>query len=247
MKKVTVLIALIVFFSIGSTFLGSKANLAHAEGSLILLDSDLDIKHTSVTTELEGQITFKNVTLDSKTLKVKMIFGEKTTGHTAAICTYYCFPYVSQDWDESETFSLQGGQTSTEANFGAPVTVHCKPNGVAGITNVTYRFYDVNNTSDYIDIPVKFTFGETSINDIDSKEFVVAYPNPTNSILSVYSETINIQNIRLYSVSGEEVLNEENIGNNYKTLDLSAIAKGKYLMAIYMADGSRKTQSVVVE
>ncbi|HOQ49322.1 MAG TPA: T9SS type A sorting domain-containing protein, partial [Candidatus Kapabacteria bacterium] len=100
--------------------------------------------------------------------------------------------------------------------------------------------------NDFIDIPFTFNVGIASISDINPTDFVVAYPNPTNNILSIYSEILNIEKIDIYDIHGKSVLNEKSM-LNYKTLDLSSFAKGTYIVVVYLEDKSIKRLTVVVE
>lgn len=247
MKKVAILITMIVFFGFGSIFQASMSNRLYAQSFELVSSDGEKVSANANIGDLLGRINIKNISTEAKDVKVKIQIEEIVAGHSVAICTYFCFPYVNENWDNSEAFALDPAQTTTDLIFGEGMTVHCNPNGNEGTTRVKYIFYDEKNPSDFLEVPFAFRFGETSINDIDPSEFVVAYPNPTNSILSVYSETVSIESINLFSISGEKVFDEMNISNTYKTLDLSSLAKGKYLMFVNMADGTRKTQSVVVE
>jgi len=57
---------------------------------------------------------------------------------------------------------------------------------------------------------------------------------------------LNITKIEIFDINGKKWLTEHS-SNNYKTLDLSRLPKGSYLMLVYLANGKINKQTVVVE
>lgn len=244
MKKVTLLG--IFFLSLAFGLLTSS-NISFAADKFELVSSDVTV-NIEDENEFEGIAAFdiKNKTDQTVNCKVKIMINELGPNHAVALCTFYCFDYVTKDWDGCEEFPLLAGEKTSDVMF-PTLQAHCKPNGNKGTTKATYRIYDVNDPSSYLDVPITFNFGITSVNDMNADSFVAAYPNPTDGILSVYSEHQNIKSIKVYSLSGEMVLREDNMLGNAKALDLSRVAKGSYLMKIELADGSMRSSTIIVE
>ncbi len=241
MKKVTLRFFGMLAIGIITMF---SANYLSA-GSFAKVSSDSIINAGIETEEAIGELNFRNTTFNAVSFKVKMMFEEVAFGHQAAICTIYCYSFTDADWDGSDPQPLEGLQSTTEAFDDIPITVHCKTYGISGTTKLTYRFYNVADADDYIDFPVRFNIGLTSVDD-NKDEQVFAYPNPTNNVLNVNAEKM-IDNIKLYSIKGSEVFDQTNISNNSAALNLSSLSAGKYVMIITLSDGTQRKQSVIVE
>jgi hypothetical protein len=106
------------------------------------------------------------------------------------MCTYFCYPYVTR----TTSYKEGSDEIDLPASFkisqvlGYQPTAHLKPNMNTGQSKIRIRFTNVADENDYIDVPYTFNVGITSISEIKPTDFVVAYPNPTNNILSVYSD-----------------------------------------------------------
>ncbi len=246
MKKVAVQNLIIAILLIGTAFWAGSANYLFA--------SPLEVVSAQTSVSEPDEHTYQSVTefnllnnsAETLECKVKIIMTDLTPGHDVAICTEYCFDYVSEDWDDCPPFFLPAGAKTSDV-FGIGIQAYCRPKGNSGISTITFRTYNVANEEQYVDVVVEFSFGTLSINDVSSENFVVAYPNPTNNILSVYSEEKAISSISLFSINGAEALREMNIFNTNKVLNLSNLAKGRYSMIINFEDSTRKVISVVVE
>jgi len=86
-------------------------------------------------------------------------------------------------------------------------------------TTVDMGAYEFNNTLNVIDF------------DIIAEEIIV-YPNPTSSILNIKSKQ-EVETVTIYSILGKEVLKAET-----KTIDVSNLAQGVYVMKIISKDKS---------
>ncbi len=222
------------------------ANISYATSSFEIIENPEVVNEPSpFTGEVVADFDFKNNSKQTKTVVPSIIVDKITNGHKVAVCLYYCFAYTSEDWTTDESVDMPSDSKMSEI-LGFKPTAHCMPNAAEGQTKVRFRFADANFPEDYIDIPMTFNFGITGVDDVKPKEFVVAYPNPTNGVLSVYSEVLDIESIKIFDVSGKEMISET-ATNNYKTLDLSSLAKGSYVMRISLSDGTIKSQSVIIE
>ncbi len=239
MKKVTLLLIILIAFSINLVFAESSFELVQSESEINVSDP------SKFTSDIEAKFDFKNVTQSVRTVVPTLIVDELTSGHEVSLCTYFCYPYTTRTITYNDEIEIPTEKKISEV-LGYLPTAHCKPNGNIGQTRIRIKFVNVSDENDAIDIPFTFNVGTTSINEINPNEFVVAYPNPTNNILSVYSEVLNITKIEIFDINGKKWLSEQS-NNNYKTLDLSRLPKGSYLMLVYLANGKINKQTVVVE
>jgi hypothetical protein len=104
--------------------------------------------------------------------------------------------------------------------------------------NTTTKFSLINNSV--------WTYMLTStvavgINEINKSNSVLIYPNPSSSLISIYSEH-NLQDdiFRVQSISGQIVLSGQSSNSNLITIDLSAFLPGIYFVTI-----DRKTYKII--
>lgn len=239
MKKVTLLFFVLIAFSINRAFAESSFELVESESEINVSDP------SKFTSEIEAKFDFKNITQSVRIVVPSIIIDELNDGHELSICTYFCYPYTTRTITFPDEIEIPAEKKISQV-FGYLPTAHCKPNGNIGQTRFRVRFTNVADENDFIDVPFTFNIGLTSVNDLNPNEFVVAYPNPTNNILSVYSEVLSINKIEIYDINGKKWLSEQS-NNNYKTLDLSRFPKGSYLMLVYLADGKINKQTVIVD
>src|SRR5690606_4820068 len=112
-----------------------------------------------------------------------------------------------------------------------------KPGFVTGdvIPNTAQIYFDFNPAI------VTNTFETTFVSQLDANEFqngeFTFYPNPANSIvtISMKNSADTISSIAVYDVTGKMILSQK---GNFATeqLDVSAIAKGMYLLDISSAN-----------
>ena len=72
-----------------------------------------------------------------------------------------------------------------------------------------------------------------SISDISENKFKT-YPNPVLERLFIVSENTQIENIRIYSINGKQVLDDSNFDNS---LDVSGLSEGVYFIEIQSSEG----------
>lgn len=239
MKKVTILLMFLIAFSINSAIAESSFELVESESEINVSDP------SKFTSDIEAKFDFKNKSQSVRVVVPSIIVDELSSGHELSICTYFCYPYTTRTITFPDEIEIPGESEISQV-FGYLPTAHCKPNGNIGQTKFRVRFTNVADENDFIDIPFTYNIGITSVENVNPVDFIVAYPNPTNNILSVYSEVLNITKIEIYDVNGKKWLSEQS-NNNYKTLDLSRLPKCSYLMLVYLANGKINKQTVVVE
>ena len=89
-----------------------------------------------------------------------------------------------------------------------------------GITSATYR--------------VNFVYAN-AIEDIDYSEHFIVYPNPTQNIIYVKTNTDNtmIESVQFYDACGK--LLKTNVVNSFNTsLDISSLPKGVYVLKVIL-------------
>lgn len=95
----------------------------------------------------------------------------------------------------------------------------------SGNMSLLLEFYS-GNIYNYQNFPL-------SISEQNLVQFDI-YPNPVASELFIASENAQIENIRIYSISGKQVLDDSNFENS---LDVSGLSEGVYFLEIYSSEG----------
>jgi hypothetical protein len=82
----------------------------------------------------------------------------------------------------------------------------------------------------------------TAINEETSG--LLIYPNPANNILTIVSHTVGIENINIYNLNGQLVLNKK-LNNNHNTINVSSLEAGIYIIDILSENTSVKRKLVI--
>ena len=82
-----------------------------------------------------------------------------------------------------------------------------------------------------------------SINELIAQTTEI-YPNPANNVLNIVSYTVGIDKINIYNLNGQLVLNKE-VNNNQKTLNISSLESGIYIVDILSENTSVKRKLII--
>lgn len=88
----------------------------------------------------------------------------------------------------------------------------------------------------------KLTTTPTSVNDLSNTNDIKIYPNPSSNILQIESSD-NIENIKIYDISGRLVIQQKTVSDE---VDISKLSIGSYIIQIQTKRGIaiRKIQKV---
>ncbi len=84
---------------------------------------------------------------------------------------------------------------------------------------------------------------ETDQRKIDA---IQLHPNPTNGMIEIKSNNLNIKQIELYDIFGK-LLIEKKANESTVTLDVSPYAKGMYLLRYTLSDDTQQTKKIIKE
>lgn len=74
------------------------------------------------------------------------------------------------------------------------------------------------------------------------KETFSAYPNPTNSVLNISNDNINIKNVKLIDITGKVIYNNYNV----ESIDVRNYSKGLYILKIESKEGAIFSKKIVL-
>jgi hypothetical protein len=141
--------------------------------------------------------------------------------------------------DTIAAFNNQPGFTGTQTNFGGYYVGWQNRSMINDTMLLRFTF-----ASDSVDTPHEgwildeFTFegGLVPINDVNSDANVEFFPNPVNDILRIRSDKDPINSFRIYSLTGEMLL--ENTGININSILVRSMSKGFYLISCTGVSGA---------
>ena len=146
------------------------------------------------------------------------------------------------DWWDNVTYdAMFTGYHGTPAGYGAANSLLGNPNMSATNGNLY-----LDTIQGYLNPRMYLTLGlgtALSINELIAQTTEI-YPNPANNVLNIVSYTVGIENINIYNLNGQLVLNKE-VNNNQKTLNISSLESGIYIVDILSENTSVKRKLVI--
>lgn len=73
----------------------------------------------------------------------------------------------------------------------------------------------------------------TGISETEAEKNIQIFPNPTNGLLRIESNNLKIQQIQITDMIGKTMMTSENV----KTLDISGLSEGLYLVSLHTSEG----------
>ena len=92
---------------------------------------------------------------------------------------------------------------------------------------------------------MSYTSGECGVGVNELMEQIEIFPNPTNGFIQINTDLGGKKELTVMSISGQIVLRDSFL-NKKKTLDLSSLPAGMYLVKITSKDGN-VTQRIIKE
>jgi hypothetical protein len=80
----------------------------------------------------------------------------------------------------------------------------------------------------------------------EKKSLISVYPNPADKFIAIASNE-PIQDVRIYTIAGALVHTLGNINKNQVTLDTEELEQGLYLVEMFLSDGRRVIEKVILE
>lgn len=203
----------------------SPGNSIVNNDTIVFCSEDL----TSVFTE--GSVKVINNSGDSMRVKVKR-FGDQNICYASnQFCWTLCYsPSVSV---APEHITIQNNDSTSF--FHGWVT----PNGTEGCCFIKYRFFNMDDTTEFADVTIKYCFATNcSAPNIGLDEETLisanAYPNPTSDILTIELENLDVDaQLIISDVTGKQI-SQQLIpsGTTILPINVSNLTNGIYLYTI---------------
>jgi photosystem II stability/assembly factor-like uncharacterized protein len=168
-------------------------------------------------------------------------------------------PIITPDFYKTEIAYIPGTSTvvaGAEANpFGSSYstndgltwnTIDALYHGTAVFLNTTFGFSAGMNTSATVGGIYKFTgIPPLKNTSFDLKNQISAYPNPTNGIVYLNSETSLIKEASVFDLLGKQVYKSNFAALNNVNLDLKSLQTGAYLLKVTSDSGQTETIKIM--
>jgi hypothetical protein len=79
--------------------------------------------------------------------------------------------------------------------------------------------------------------GSVSVNEINTSDELIIYPNPTTGELGIRNYELGIKEVMIYNVMGQLVFKSP-INNRQSTINISSLENGIYFVRLMDADGT---------
>lgn len=134
-------------------------------------------------------------------------------------------------------------------------SVHFLPNTVAGCTDVTMRFFDKNNTADFVEQSFKFCATEGGVSILDQIKngnvMETPFPNPASDVLNVkfnLPRAVKDAQVLLVDMTGRTIKSHKPSGNyGLMVWDVQDLPEGLYYMMMTGEGEVLGTQKIVVK
>jgi photosystem II stability/assembly factor-like uncharacterized protein len=145
---------------------------------------------------------------------------------------------VAGDWKnpKGSSYSLDDGE-----NW---IPIDGVPHGTLKFLNSSFGFSGGFNTDATTGGIFKFTGIPLKAPSFDVKKQISAYPNPTNEILKLDSETSLIKEASVFDLLGRQVYNSK-FNANKVTLDLKSLQTGTYVLKVTSDSGKSETMKIM--
>ncbi|CAM1342494.1 T9SS type A sorting domain-containing protein [Tenacibaculum amylolyticum] len=120
---------------------------------------------------------------------------------------------------------------------------------LANETSVIFRFRflsDANTVGEGAVIDNLVISGVLSTNDETFLKGIAIYPNPSESIFNINRNTSDQLTVKVFDLAGKQIYFDKNITDTNYTIDLSAYAKGIYVLNM-VSDGKTATRKLILK
>jgi hypothetical protein len=191
----------------------------------------------------QATVTINNISASSKDVMVQRMVNILGNGHTSYFCWDVCY---------GETVNMSSNPLTIAAG-GSSSAFYCDldPHGSAGLDTGCYRFFDMNNASDFVDVCFYFdvTTGIATVNASQTNPLSVASPNPANTLSGVnyYTDVTKSPKLVIYDLLGGKVF-ETKLMQRQGTyiINVSDLKQGIYLYSLIENEKTVATKKLVV-
>lgn len=243
MKKILLLSFCLSLFS---GIFAQSFSLMDTNGVAIPSGATIQLVGNPTDEVIQAIVYVKNNSDAAKDVKVKKVIhaGDTLAGTVNTFCWGLCFPPTTYTSPFSQNI-LPGDTCKQFYGDYNPMTV-------PGMSKITYVFFDVNNTTDTVEVIVKYNASPAGISDdlISQVKFSAAYPNPAvNLVYADYTipESVIRASIVITNMLGSKVKEVSlNDRSGKAQIAVSDLINGIYFYSLRADDQLLMTRKFVV-
>lgn len=191
----------------------------------------------------QGYVTIHNGSASAKDVMVERTVNVLAAGHTGYFCWDVCY---------GESVNMSTNPLTVQSNTDNS-SFYCDidPHGAAGLDTICYRFFDMNNASDNVDICMYFDIstGITTVNASPVSPLSVASPNPANTMsgINYYTDVTKNPKLVIYDLLGSKVFETTLLQKQGALiLNVSDFKQGIYVYSLIENGKTVATRKLVV-
>ena len=187
--------------------------------------------------------TINNISSSTKAVMVERTVNNLAPGHTSYFCWDVC--YSESTYISGNPLAIPAGGQNNSFYF------DLDPHGVTGIDTCCYKFFDMNNVSDFVEICfyVDVTTGIATTNASQRNPLSVASPNPANTLSGIkyYTDVTKNPQLVIYNLLGTKVFEARLMQNQGAYIvNVGSFDQGIYLYSLLESGKAVATQKLIV-
>lgn len=227
-----------VMRSIGSVILAICCLLSQptAAQSISIVELDLNPSGDVNASIIQSQGLVENTSANTLDVKVRRITVDTVPGTQNYFCWVQCYEPETSQSPTALTMAPGAQSNSFYADY--------KPRGNAGVSTLTYCFYDVDNESDSTCVTVRFSASPTGVEDVffgHESGISASYPNPARTVAQInyaLRRGWHRAEVMVYSMLGKQVRTAVLHANQGTlALNLTDLPSGMYVYSL-IVDGT---------
>ena len=204
------------------------------------------VAHPNPFQVLQVTATINNISSSSKLVMVERTVNILSPGHSSYFCWgIECYPETTSISNPSSSPTITAGGTENSFYF------DLDPSGTVGQDTGCYKFFDINNVADYVEICfyVDVTTGIVNLNASQKNQLSIASPNPANTLSGVnyYTDVTKDPRLVVYNLLGKEVFEAKlTQKQGVYIINVEDLKAGIYLYSLTENEKTVATQKLVV-
>lgn len=242
MKKLILLSA--IFALLGSLVIAQSTLKLETIEQTDVTNGIINLSGTDPQLIIDTELHLINNSNHSVNILMKKRYNTIVEGSDAYFCIGLCYP--SSVFQSTQEVAICGGCT---LEGGDGLSVHFRPRGFTGQSQIVYTFWPVGVESDSVTLTVNYSIGEVSAPEYSAQQ-VSVYPNPASTNVTFEYPFKSARNnfVAISNMLGSEVkrvsISNPQSKNNLSVADLMP---GVYFYTIYDGGVAVRTNRLIIK
>ena len=255
MKRIFTFLTITTFITLGAVAQSSFQLLDPDSGNADVTNATLDI-YASFPNYTIKELEVKNTSASSKSVKMKRTFVSGINyslpdQDTVEICWNVCLPV---NWNTTQTagsVTIAAGAIASYSTNGIGFHSTLKPANLSGTRTVRYTFWDLNNTTDSVNVIINYHYTAVGVAETNLKAFNFSNPQPNpaegSTIIKYDFPVVAKAKLKIYNAVGtlvREMKLEDQHGK--VTINTEDLTNGIYFYSVIVNDRIVGTKKLIV-